>query len=293
MLFTVVSLPTNWEGRSTRWLPSGSDLYVKVTKLSSLQPIQTSIRIWMFPRISSRFQPEGTKLGMRGRRIALVLTGAVWLLLLLRLGLWHSTFRPADGLLSHTFNGWAEQPIARHLFLAQNDPNDFARGRAYSTHTYPFICFSFLFLAPLHFLLRLPYNVAHNFLSYLYVFSLMVLIVLTSARQLLAISEKNRLLLWILAFISIGISITDPVPWVSSLVFARNNPFILVAGSFCYLSTWVFHGQRPQTPLLIVGVFLALWSPPFIPAWILASLFFHRTLILERKLTAQVAGVCV
>src|SRR6185503_14092951 len=102
----------------------------------------------------------------------------------------------------------------------------------------------------------------------------------------------KRFLLWFLVFMSVGIFITDPLPWTSSFNAARNNPHILTAGSFCYLSTFVFYDKIPRTPLLIVGIFLALWVPTTIPAWILAGLFFHRTLKLERKWLLQVAGVC-
>ena len=175
--------------------------------------------------------------------------------------------------------------------MGQIEANGFAQGKPYVSGTYPFIFFNFLFLAPFHFLLGLPYNVAHNFLPYFYVFCLTLLITLTTRRQLLAISEKRRFLLWFLVFISMGITITDPLPWTSSFNAARDNSFILTAGSFCYLSTWVFYDKIPKTPLLIVGIFLALWSPVYIPAWILAGLFFHRSLILERKWIVQVVGV--
>src|SRR4026207_1929121 len=155
--------------------------------------------------------------------IVLLITGALWLGVLLKLGLWRLTVTPADGHLSYTFNGWAENPASRHLFLAQIDPNGFARGEPYVSVTYPFLFFNFLFLAPFHFLLGMPYNVAHNFLPHFYVFCLTLLVILTTRKQLLEVSEKKRLLLWLLVFLSIGISITDPLPWTSSFNAARNN----------------------------------------------------------------------
>jgi len=224
--------------------------------------------------------------------IVLFLIGAVWLGVLLKLGLWQTTATPEDGYLSHTFNGWAQYPVSRHLFLIQLEADGFAQQKTYVSVGYPFIFFNFLFLAPFHFLLRLPYNVAHNFLPYFYVLCLTLLVVRSTRRQLLAISEKRRFLLWFLVFISIGITITDPLPWTSSFNAARDNPHILAAGSFCYLSTWVFYDKIPKTPLLIVGIFLALWAPIYIPAWILTGLFFHRTLILDRRWIVTVAAVC-
>ncbi len=223
--------------------------------------------------------------------IAVIITLAVWLGVLFKLGLWKLTVTPADGYLSRTFNGWAEQPISRHLFLMQLQADDFAQGKPYTSATYPFIFFNFLFLAPFHFLLRLPYNLAHNFLPYFYVFCLVLLLILTTKRELLAISKKRSFLLWLVVFISIGITVADPLPWTSSFNANRDNPHILAAGTFCYLSTWVFHNKIPKTPLLIAGVFLALWTPMYIPAWILSGLFFHRTLLLNRKWIAQVVAV--
>lgn len=224
--------------------------------------------------------------------LALFLIGTVWLAVLLRLGLWRTTLTPDKGHLSLTFDGWAEYPVSRHLFLAQSTEGDYARGRVYVSITYPFLFFNFLFLAPFHFLLGIPYNVAHNFLPYFYVFCLTLLLILTTRKQLLAISGENRFLLWLLAFLSIGITITDPLPWTSSFNGARDNPHILAAGAFCYLSIWVFYDRIPKRALLIVGIFLALFVSMYVPAWILAGLFFHRTLILDRKWILQVVGVC-
>jgi len=223
--------------------------------------------------------------------MALVLIGAVWLGVLLKLGLWQSTLKPDDGDLSRTFNGWAEYPVSRHLFLGQVNPDDFARGRVYSSFTYPFIFFNFLFLAPFHFLFGLPYNVAHNFLVYFYVFGLTLILILTTRRQMRAILRKRSVLLWFLAFVAIGITITDPLPWTSSFNAARDNAHILAAGAFCYLSTWVFYNKVPKRALLIVGIFLALWASMYVPAWILAGLFFQRSLRLDRKWVLQVVGV--
>src|SRR5436190_7233649 len=120
---------------------------------------------------------------------------------------------------------------------------------------------------------------------------LIFLLALTTRKQLLEISKKRNSLLWLLVFVSLGITITDPLPWVSSYNANRDNPFILGAGLFCYLSTWVFYDEVPKVELLVVGIFLALWSPMFILAWILAGLFFHASLLLELKWIMQVVGV--
>ena len=222
--------------------------------------------------------------------IVLLLTLSVWMGLLLG-GLWRYTVTPEEGHLSRSFDGWSKLPVSRHLFLMEFEPGDFDQGKVYVSGTYIFVFSNFAYLAPFHFLLGLPYNVVHNFLPYFYVFCLTLLLVLTTRKQLLEISETRNPLLWLLVFISLGISITDPLPWVSSFNANRDNPFILGAGLFCYLSTWVFYDEVQKIELLIIGVFLALWSPMFVPAWILAGLFFHRSLVIERKWILQVAAV--
>jgi hypothetical protein len=222
--------------------------------------------------------------------VVLTLTLVVWLVVILG-GMWRYTMTPEEGHLSRSFAGWSQYPVASHLFLMEFEPGDFAQGRVYVSGTYLFIFSAYACMAPFHFLLGFPYNVAHNFLPYFYVSCLILLLGLTTRKQLREISEKRSSLLWLLVFISLGVTVTDPLPWVSSYNGNRDNPFILAAGLFCYLSTWVFYDEVPKTELLVVGIFLALWAPIFIPAWILCGLFFHSSLILERKWIWQVTVV--
>jgi len=223
--------------------------------------------------------------------VVLILSAAVWMAIVLKLGIWHATLKPMDGILSHTFNGWSEFPVSRHLFLGQYHADDFANGRAYVSGTYPFIFFNFLCVAPFHYLFGLPYNVAHNVLPYLYVFCLVIFLILSSRKQLVAISEHGNLFVWLLIFISLGITMTDPLPWTSTFYANRENIFVMVAGVFCYLSTWVFRDQIPKLPLLIAGIFIATWAPIYTPAWILASLFFQRGLKPARRWIVEVVAV--
>jgi len=223
--------------------------------------------------------------------IVLILSGAVWMGVLLRLGMWNATLKPMDGILSHTFNGWSEYPVSRHLFLGQYNADDFANGRAYVSGTYPFIFFNFAVVAPLHFIFGVPYNVAHNVLPYLYVFCLIAFLVLTTWKNLIAISERRTFFLWLLIFIAVGITMTDPLPWTATFNANRENIFIMVAGVFCYLSTFVFRDEVPKLPLLLVGIFLATWAPIYTPAWILGTLFFQRTLKPPRRWFIETAAV--
>lgn len=222
---------------------------------------------------------------------ALILMCVLWLGILLRLSLWHYTVTPADGYVSRSFDGWAQYPVSRHLFLIQLSEGDFGRGRPYASVTYTLIFSTFLLLAPFHFLFGLPYNVAHNYLPYFSVFGLTIMVILATGKQLRAIAAQNNILLWLLAFLALGFTITDPLPWTSSYNSERLNPHILAAGAFCYLSTWVFYDRIPQKELLFTGLFLAFWAPLYIPAWVLSGLFFQRTLRLNRKWVWQVVLV--
>lgn len=223
--------------------------------------------------------------------IALAAVVAVWLVVVFLLGVRFVIVRPVEGILPYTFNGWAEHPAARHLFLAQYQGEDFAVGRVYDSHPYPILFFFYLFLAPFHFILGLPYEVAHNFLSYLYVVCLSGILIVTSKRQLTAVLEAGNPFRWLLALMAIGIVVTCPQPWISTLAYDRDNLFILTAGAFCYLSAGAFNDGVPRKALLGVGLFVAVWLPIFTPAWILAGVFFNRALIVERRWLLSVLGV--
>ena len=120
---------------------------------------------------------------------------------------------------------------------------------------------------------------------------LTILLFATRRDYLSEILTSNRLFLWGLAFLSIGITVTNPLPWLHSLRYATDDFHILSTASFCFLSTYAFRGTVPRKPLLIIGVFLALWSPTYIPAWILAGVFFNRSLVVEPRWILQVVGV--
>jgi hypothetical protein len=221
----------------------------------------------------------------------LFLVTLIWFFVLITAGVGYATLRPGDGLLPRTFNGWAHYPASSHLFLGQYQLDDFARGDVYASYTYPFMFVNFLLVAPFHFVGGLSYNVAANFLPHVYMLGLTTLLLFVAKNELSQIVTGNRFFLWLLACLSIGITITDPLPWLHSLRYATDDFHILSAASFCYLSIYVFRGTIPKTTLWVVGVFLALWSPTYIPAWILAGVFFNRSLIIERKWIWQVVGV--
>lgn len=223
--------------------------------------------------------------------IALVVITVLWLLVLLKLGVGYATLRPGDGLLSRTFEGWGHYPISIHLFLGQFEPEDFAKGTLYASYTYPFMLVNFLLVAPIHFLAGLPYNVAANFLPHIYMLCLTIVFFVVTRHEISEVFATSRYFLWVVAFLSIGITITDPLPWLHSLRYATDDFHILSTASFCYLSVYAFRGTVPRKPLLFIGIFLALWSPTYVPAWILAGVFFNRSLTVERKWVLQVIGV--
>lgn len=222
-----------------------------------------------------------------------IFTGAIWMVLLLKLGVSAATKRPADGVLPNTFNGWMAYPVARSHFLAQYDGTEFSKRKAYTTYTLPFLLSTYLLVEPFHVIFKLPYNTAQNFIPYFYVICLSLLLVFVTRDHLFGLLEKKSVFHWLLAFLSIGIVVTDPLPWVTMLVYTRDCFHVLSIAAFCYLSTWVFNDRVPKIPLLAVGVFLALWSPIYIPAWILVGIFFNRTLLIQRRWILEVIGVCV
>ncbi len=223
--------------------------------------------------------------------IGLILISTVWLLVLLKVGVWRATLRPSDGLLPHTFDGWAKYPVTRHYYLGRFHLEEFDQGQVYCSDTYPFLITNFLIVAPVHVLGGLPYGFAANFVPYFYMLCLTILLFAVTKDYLTEILASNRPFLWGLAFAAIGITVTDPLPWLCSLRYATDNYHLLAAAPFCYLSIYAFRGTSPSKPLLISGVFLALWSPIYVPAWILASLFFNNSLIPGRKWIFQVGGV--
>ncbi len=223
--------------------------------------------------------------------IGLILISSVWLLILMKLGVWQVTLRPSGGLLPHTFDGWAQYPVSHHYYLGRFHLEDFDQGQVYASDTYPFLFINFLMVAPFHFLGGLPYSIAANFVPYFYLLCLTLLLIAVTKNNLSEILSSKRPFLWGVGFVAVGITLTDPLPWLCSLRYATDNYHILAAAAFCYLSIHAFRGTSPKKSLLIVGLFLGLWSPIYVPAWILASIFFNNSLTTKRKWILQVLGV--
>lgn len=223
--------------------------------------------------------------------LAIMAIGVAWVLVLFRLGVYDVTYMAGTGVLSNTFNGWVAHPEAKRFLLAQYLPDDFGRGFFYSTYTYPFLLSMYAIVEASHLIFTAPYDVAHNVLAYVHVIALSLLLVFVTRDQLLALFDRWSPLHWLLAFLSIGVVVTEPLTWVAMLLISRDHFHVMAAASFCYLSTYVFRDEIPRTPLLAVGVFLALWSPIYIPAWMLTVLFFTGALVLDRRLVLTVLGV--
>lgn len=224
--------------------------------------------------------------------LAVASIAAVWMFVLLKLGVAGVTRLPGVGVLPNTFNGWAEHPEAGRYFLVQFSAQEFGRGASYTSYTLPFVITMYALIEPFHRWLALPYAVAQNVSAYANVACLTLLLVLAARDELRAVFSGHSPFRWLLAFLSIGIVFTDPLPWVSLLLFNRDCFHVLAAASFCYLSIWVFRDRVPRAPLLAVGIFLALWSPIYVPAWMLAVVFFDRTLSLPRRSVVEMIGVC-
>lgn len=213
----------------------------------------------------------------------------LWLLLLSGAGVRALSARAAPGVLSRTFQGWSAFPPGQHAYMAQYSGTEFQEGRAYVSYTYAFLFANFALLAPLRFLWDIPYERAHNVLPYVYALCLLALLWWTSRKEWSEAQTPLRLLLLATA---IGLVLTSPLQWLSLLQYNRDNVHVLVAAAFCYLSTFVFYDRPPGAALVSIGVFLALWSPWYLPAWILAALFLQRDLTLNRPWFVKAIAVC-
>jgi hypothetical protein len=217
-----------------------------------------------------------------------VLASVAWLVLMLVLGLHSLTARPQAGVLSRTFQGWSEFPPARHLYLGQYSGTEFLESRAYVSYPYPLLFANFALVAPLHYVLDVPYERAHNVLPYVFAACLVALLWWTTRSGW---GKDEVPLRWLFLVLAVGFVVTSPLQWISLLLYNRDNAHVLAAAAFCYLSTFVFHDRPPGAALWGAGIFLVLWSPWYLPAWVLAALFFQRDLKWDRVWVLRVIGV--
>jgi hypothetical protein len=223
--------------------------------------------------------------------VVFVLASVAWLSLLLALGLWRPAVRAQPGVLSYTFQGWSEFPPARHAFLGQYSGTEFVQGRAYESYPYPLLFANFALVAPLHYALDIPYERAHNVLPFIFAVCLLALLWVTTRKEWTDLEPGHTPIRFLILAIAVGIVATSPLQWTSLLQYNRDNVHVLAAAAFCYLSTFVFHERPPGAALWGAGIFLALWSPWYLPAWILAALFFRRDLTWDRRWSMRVLGV--
>jgi|SRR5215471_583425 len=230
------------------------------------------------------------KAGLKGTVVIMFLMAAAWFMVVLKLRVWKVTTIPSEGVWPSTFSGWAEYSIGRHMLLPQFAAVPFAQGTAYTNYTYPFILSNYLLVAPFHWA-GLPYEVAQHCLAYFYVLCITALLIAQSKRQATDILQTRNLFLYAFLFVAVGITVTSPLPWICTLLYFADNFHLLAAASFCYLSVSVFRGEPGWSQLLIVGIFIALWSPIYLPAWILSGIFLNGSLKLERRRVSQAVGV--
>ncbi len=144
--------------------------------------------------------------------LSVVLMAVIWLLILLHLGLWRASVRPAPGLLSYTFEGWEQFAPSRHAFMAQYDGTEFGRNIAYTSFGYPFLFAMFAVVAPLHVLFDVPYTLAHNIVPYVFVAALTLLLIVTARGDLLDARERPAPARSALIFLGVGILVTNSLP---------------------------------------------------------------------------------
>jgi hypothetical protein len=223
----------------------------------------------------------------------LVLASLVWLLVVLKLGAWPWTRSPAAGVLSYTFEGWQQWPLAHHGFLGQYEPTDFARGRGYASYTFGFLFAMYALVSPLHHLFGLPFTLAHNALPYLHVAALLAVFGGVTRTELAGLVARMGALGIGCVFLVVGLLVTTPAVWSAMLLFNRDNLHVLVAIIFCWLSLDLFRESRHEGRFLAAGIVIGLYAPMYFPAWFLGRLCLDARGAVDRRFLAHGLGVGV
>ena len=207
---------------------------------------------------------------------SVVVAATLWLGLIAKLGAWRWMRTAAPGVLSYTFDGWREWPIAAHMLLGQHTPTAFAEGLAYRSYTYPYLLAMYAVVAPIHALLGVPYSVAHNVLPLLHVVLFVGLFAWLARAHLAALVGSGHPVDLVCLFLLIGLIVVTPAAWSCMLLFNRDNLHFAIALVFCWLSVDLTRDPPNRARFLAGGVFVALYAPIYFPAWMLGRLCLDR-----------------
>ncbi len=222
---------------------------------------------------------------------ALTLAALPWIVLVLRLGAWRISRTPGTGVFAYTFDGWHQWPATAHLFLGQYQPTDFARGIGYASYPYPYLLTAYAIVAPIHFVLRVPFGMAQNVLPYVYVGLFLVLVGVVARVHIGALLETLSPARIICLILAAGFVATTPAAWSATLLFGGDNVHVGVALVFCALSMARADGVRWRAYFFGAGMLLALYAPLYGPAWLLARLTGERGEPAGRPLVRDALGV--
>ncbi len=223
--------------------------------------------------------------------IFLFLICAFWLLIVLTLGVYHSSITPRNGVLSYTFNWWESTTFDQHLFLGNYIQNEASKGTIYTTYTYPFYFINYILLAPLHYFFHISYEKLQNSLPYLNVLLFVVIIYRLKKGDIRELIQSKNLYYQTWVFLIFGIVITNALPWVSMLRHNQENLHMPIALLFCILSLSILkreEDKKRDKKFLGIGSIIACISPIYFPAWILCYIYSETALKLRKKIILNV-----
>jgi hypothetical protein len=178
-----------------------------------------------------------------------------------------------------TFEVWDTRPIREHMFLTFLSRDEFARGRAYTGYTHPWLFLEYAFLAPWRWG-GVSYERSQVFLC-VPQFLVIVALALTHLRhagtvvlrQPLAV-QNQRLAVVALALAGV---FTLPSFWIGLIRFNPEHSFFVPALAFGHLAAMDARGaiDRPSSWLALAAI--ALFAPTFMPFAVVSWIFLWGT----------------
>lgn len=195
-------------------------------------------------------------------------------LIVAAIGLWRGPGRfVRDGgapwvvITPTTFDIWDTHPIRTHAFLAFLDPAEFARGRAYTHYTHPWLFAQYALLAPLRWS-GIPYERGQVWLC-LPQFLVIVLLARAHLRHLGGLALRQLLALQNLRLAVVALALTGvftlPSFWIALMRFNPEQFYFVSALAFCHLAAMDARGAIDRRSCWLALLAIALFAPIFAP----------------------------
>jgi hypothetical protein len=208
-----------------------------------------------------------------------------WFALILEIGVFNETIKSRSGVFPTTFTWWEMNSWKEHLFLGVFESSDINEGRVYTTYTYPFLLANYMVLYPLHKFSGINYEILQNMLVYFQVSLFIILIYRLRRKEISSLFSANSIkLIWL--FLTIGLIITNSLPWISFLRYNTDNFHFFVSLIFCYLSV-IHHTEDikyKDKRFLLAGLLISCISIIYIIPWMLCYLFSEHRLTLRKQI---------